>query len=184
MGTRRNFIKNTVAGSIGLGVSTPAFSNIFHSNILGANDHINCAVFGVRSRAKAHIIAINAIENAKVLYNCDVDDTIVEEHNKWCEENIGYIPKVEKDFRKILEDKDVDAVFIATPEHWHAPMAIMAMQAGKHVYIEKPCSHNPYENDLLMAAQKKYGKKVQMGNQQRSARTSIMAIEDIRNVAT
>lgn len=181
MGTRRNFIKNTLAGSVGLGVSTPAFSNIFNSNVLGANDHINCAVFGVRSRAKAHIIAINAIENAKVLYNCDVDDTIIEEHNKWCEENIGYIPKVEKDFRKILEDKDVDAVFIATPEHWHAPMAIMAMQAGKHVYIEKPCSHNPYENDLLMAAQKKYGKKVQMGNQQRSARTSIMAIEDIRN---
>ena len=181
MGTRRNFIKNTVAGSVGLGISTPAFSNIFHPNVLGANDHINCAVIGVRSRAKAHIIAINAIENAKVLYNCDVDDTIIEEHNKWCEENIGYIPKVEKDFRKVLEDKDVDAVFIATPEHWHAPMAIMAMQAGKHVYIEKPCSHNPHENDLLMAAQKKYGRKVQMGNQQRSARTSIMAIEDIRN---
>ena len=71
--------------------------------------------------------------------------------------------------------------FIATPEHWHAPMTIMALQAGKHVFVEKPCSHNPYENELLVAAQKKYGKKVQMGNQQRSAKTSINAINDIRN---
>jgi predicted dehydrogenase len=74
----------------------------------------------------------------------------------------------------------VDAVFIATPEHWHAPMAILAMQAGKHVYVEKPCSHNPHENELLTAAQRKYGKKVQMGNQQRSAITSISAIKDIK----
>jgi predicted dehydrogenase len=151
-----------------------------NARILGANDHINCAVIGVRSRAKAHVRAIHANTNAKILYNCDVDDVIIEAHNIWCQKNIGYVPKVEKDFRKILEDKDVDAVFIATPEHWHAPMAIMAMQAGKHVYIEKPCSHNPHENDLLVAAQNKYGKKVQMGNQQRSALSSIQAIEDIR----
>ncbi len=157
------------------------FPNNKASSILGANDQINCAVIGVRSRAKAHVKAIGADPNAKILYNCDVDDNIIEEHNVWCERNIGYVPKVEKDFRKILEDKEVDAVFIATPEHWHAPMAIMAMQAGKHVYVEKPCSHNPHENELLVAAQKKYGKKVQMGNQQRSAKTSILAIKDIRN---
>ena len=157
------------------------FPNNKASSILGANDQINCAVIGVRSRAKAHVKAIDADPNAKILYNCDVDDNIIEEHNVWCERNIGYVPKVEKDFRKILEDKEVDAVFIATPEHWHAPMAIMAMQAGKHVYVEKPCSHNPHENELLVAAQKKYGKKVQMGNQQRSAKTSILAIKDIRN---
>src|SRR5690606_2545127 len=72
------------------------------------------------------------------------------------------------------------AIFIATPEHWHAPMAIMGLQAGKHVYVEKPCSHNPHENELLVAAQKKYGKQVQMGNQQRSARTSMQAIQEIR----
>ena len=134
----------------------PSWAN---ARILGANDHINCAVIGVRSRAKAHVLAIHQDINAKILYSCDVDDTILEEHNAWCQERIGYVPKVEKDFRKILEDKDVDAIFIATPEHWHAPMAIMGLQAGKHVYVEKPCSHNPYENDLLVAAQKKYGKK-------------------------
>lgn len=181
MTSRRNFIKKTSVGTAAMtlgGLVLPASS---YANILGANDHINCAVIGIRSRGKAHVKAIHSDTNAKILYSCDVDDVILEEHNAWCQENIGYVPKVEKDFRKILEDKNVHAVFIATPEHWHAPMAIMAMQAGKHVYLEKPCSHNPHENVLLVEAQKKYGLKVQMGNQQRSARTSINAIEDIRN---
>ncbi|MGB5555345.1 MAG: Gfo/Idh/MocA family oxidoreductase [Flavobacteriaceae bacterium] len=180
MNTRRNFIKKTTAGTAAITLGGLVLPKFGYANLLGANDQINCAVIGVRSRAKAHVKAIHADPNAKILYSCDVDDLILEEHNQWCQENIGYIPKVAKDFRKILEDKDVDAVFIATPEHWHAPMAIMAMQAGKHVYVEKPCSHNAHENDLLVAAQKKYGKKVQMGNQQRSAKTSIMAIDDIR----
>jgi predicted dehydrogenase len=180
MGTRRDFIKKTTTGTAAVTLGGLAFPSWANARILGANDHINCAVIGVRSRAKAHVLAIHQDPNAKILYNCDVDDKIIEEHNAWCQEHIGYVPKVEKDFRKILEDKDVDAVFIATPEHWHAPMAIMALQAGKHVYVEKPCSHNPHENDLLVAAQKKYGKKVQMGNQQRSAKTSMMAVDDIR----
>ncbi|CAM4281491.1 Gfo/Idh/MocA family protein [Zobellia nedashkovskayae] len=181
MTTRRNFIKKTATGSVALSFSGLILPSMANANILGANDHINCAIIGVRSRAKAHVMAVHEQKNAKIIYSCDVDDTILEEHNLWCQENIGYIPKNEKDFRKVLEDKDVDAVFIATPEHWHAPMAIMALQAGKHVYVEKPCSHNPYENDLLVAAHKKYGKKVQMGNQQRSAKTSIMGVKDIRD---
>jgi predicted dehydrogenase len=181
MTTRRSFIKKTTTGSVALTLGSIAFPSMASANILGANEQINCAIIGVRSRAKAHVMAIHDNPGAKILYSCDVDDNILNDHNKWCQKVIGYVPKVEKDFRKILEDKDVDAVFIATPEHWHAPMAIMALQAGKHVYVEKPCSHNPHENDLLVAAQKKYGKKVQMGNQQRSASTSIMAIKDIRD---
>ena len=177
--TRRNFIKKTSLGTIGL---TSSSSNFFiGKNILGANDRINCAVVGVRSRGKAHAAAINSQNNSKIIFNCDVDDIILEDHNKWCKKNIGYVPKIEKDFRKLIENKDLDAVFIATPEHWHAHMTIMASQAGKHVYIEKPCSHNLYENELLRVAQKKYGTKIQMGNQQRSAITSILAIDEIRN---
>lgn len=177
--TRRNFIKKTSLGTFATATLTPNF--MIGKNILGANDRIHCAIAGVRSRGKAHAAAIHLQENAKIIFNCDVDDTILEENNKWSKENIGYTPKVEKDFRKLVEKKDIDAIFIATPEHWHAPMAIMAMQAGKHVYLEKPCSHNLHENQLLVAAQKKYGLKVQMGNQQRSAITSINAINDIRN---
>ena len=177
--TRRNFIKKTSLGTIGL---TSSSSNFFiGKNILGANDRINCAVVGVRSRGKAHAAAINSQNNSKIIFNCDVDDVIIENHNKWCKKNIGYVPKIEKDFRKLIENKNLDAVFIATPEHWHAHMTIMASQAGKNVYIEKPCSHNLYENELLVVAQKRYGTKIQMGNQQRSAITSILAIDEIRN---
>ncbi|MGI9540593.1 MAG: Gfo/Idh/MocA family protein [Flavobacteriaceae bacterium] len=179
--TRRNFIKKTslCTASVVVGALSPNF--MIGRNILGANDRINCAIAGVRSRGKAHAAAIHLQKNATIIYSCDVDDEIIEEHNAWSKKNLGYIPKVEKDFRKLVENKDIDAIFIASPEHWHAPMAIMAMQAGKHVYLEKPCSHNPHENDLLVAAQKKYGLKVQMGNQQRSAVTTIQAISDIRN---
>ena len=86
---------------------------------------------------------------------------------------MGSAPATEKDFRKILEQKDVDAISIASPDHWHTPMAIAGLQAGKHVYVEKPCSHNPAEGALLVEAQKKYGKVVQMGTQQRSSPHTI-----------
>jgi predicted dehydrogenase len=85
-------------------------------------------------------------------------------------------PKLERDVRRVLEDRHVDAVVIAAPDHWHAPAAIMALAAGKHVYLEKPSSHNPREDELLVAAQQKYGRVVQMGNQQRSAPESIELI--------
>ena len=179
MGTRRNFIKKTTTGSAGLVLGGTLMPSKTFSNILGANERIGVAIIGVRSRAKAHIIGVHNYTNAKILYNCDVDEVIIEEHNAWCQKTIGYVPKVEKDFRKILDDKEVDAIFIATPEHWHTPMTIMALQAGKHVYVEKPCSHNLFENELIVAAQKKYNKVVQMGNQQRSASTSIKAVKEI-----
>ncbi|MGY5851077.1 Gfo/Idh/MocA family protein [Salegentibacter sp. F14] len=177
MTTRRNFIKKTSLG----GAAFTLLPGVGYANIFGANERINVAVVGVHSRAKALIGGINAYSNAKIIYSCDVDSEILKEHSTWCQENIGYIPKEEKDFRKMLEDKDVDAVFIATPDHWHAPMAIMALQAGKHVYVEKPCSHSPYENDVLVAAQKRYGKKVQMGNQTRASSQHKLAVEEIND---
>lgn len=180
MGTRRDFIKKTGLGGTSLALGGVLMPNTGFSNILGANDTLQVAVIGVRSRAKGLIAGIKNYTKAHIKYNCDVDDTILDTHNAWCEKEIGYVPKTEKDFRKILDDKEIDAVFIATPEHWHAPMAILALQAGKHVYVEKPCSHNLRENELLVTAQKKYGKIVQMGNQQRSADTSIKAIKEIR----
>ena len=81
----------------------------------------------------------------------------------------------------MLESKDVDAITIATPEHWHTPMAIMGLQAGKHVYVEKPCSHNPHEGELLVMAQKKYDKLVQMGDQQRSSDFTIKIMKRIKD---
>src|SRR5207253_4636260 len=83
----------------------------------------------------------------------------------------GKSPKGLGDFRKALEDKDVDALVIAAPDHWHTPAALLALQAGKHVYVEKPCGHNPREGELLVEAQRKHRRVVQMGTQQRSARS-------------
>lgn len=181
MTTRRDFLKKTAKGSAGLAVGSLLLPNLGFGNILGANERLNVAVIGVRSRAKSLMQAIAKYSDAKIIFTCDVDDNIIEKNNEWMVKTIGYKAKVEKDFRKILENKDVDAVFIATPEHWHAPMAIAALQAGKHVYVEKPCSHNLFENEMLVAAQKKYNKVVQMGNQQRSAETSKLAIQEIKD---
>lgn len=173
---RRSFIKKSTTVGIG---SALAFG--FPAILKGKpNETINFAVVGVRSRGKAHIEAINELENAKITWFCDVDDVILEENNKWTMDKIGYVPKVEKDFRKLIEKKDIDVITIATPEHWHAPMAIMAMQAGKHVYLEKPCTHNPYENEMLLTVQKNTGMLCQMGNQQRSSVTSGLAIKEIQ----
>lgn len=183
MTSRRNFIKKTSIGGAAVALGSSLYPELLFSRNLRANEQIQVAVIGVRSRAKALVMGITKYSDAKILYSCDVDEAILEEHNQWCLEEIGYVPRNETDFRKILEDKNVDAIFIATPEHWHAPMAIAGLQAGKHVYVEKPCSHNPAENVMLIEAQKKYGKIVQMGNQQRSATTSIKAIEYIRNGA-
>jgi predicted dehydrogenase len=174
MNSRRNFIKG-VGATAGLSLSAASLN-------LGAsssNKTLKAALIGVRSRGKALAEGIFNSKNIELVYNCDVDDEIIQAHNEWCQKSFGKVPKVEKDFRKVLADKDVDVVFIATPEHWHTPMAILAMQAGKHVYVEKPCSHNPHENQLLVAAQKKYNKFVQMGNQQRSAVTSYEGVKVI-----
>ena len=125
MATRRNFIKKT---SLGVVATASLNSNfMIGKNILGANDRIYCAIAGVRSRGKAHAAAINLQKNAKILFSCDVDDIILDEHNKWSKEKIGYVPQVEKDFRKLIENKDIDAVFIASPEHWHTPMSILEL---------------------------------------------------------
>jgi predicted dehydrogenase len=94
---------------------------------------------------------------------------------------LGEAPAKEKDFRKILAQKDVDAISIASPDHWHTPMAIAGLQAGKHVYVEKPCSHDPAEGALLVEAQKKYAKVVQMGTQQRSSPHTIEIVGKIHD---
>jgi len=171
---RKTFIKKTaLAGTMLMGA--PAILKA------GRNEVVNFAVAGIRSRGKALSEAIHLSPNTKITWFCDVDETIIEEHKVWHQEKTGYVPNLERDFRKLIEKPDVDVIAIATPEHWHAPMAILALQAGKHVYIEKPCSHNPHENELLVAAQKKYGLLCQMGNQQRSSFTSKKGIQDIHD---
>src|SRR4029077_16537911 len=116
---------------------------------------------------------------ARISHVCDVDGDILRKFADRVQKEIGEAAAAEKDFRKILERKDVDAITIATPDHWHAPMAISGLQAGKHVYVEKPCRHNPAEGELLLKAQRNSGKLVQMGTQQRSSPHTMEIVQKI-----
>jgi predicted dehydrogenase len=177
--SRREFLDTLAVGAAGLAVSSTAKS---YAQILGANDRLNFAVIGLHSRAYAHLASIKANQkNARIAHVCDVDSNTLQKFAGRVQSSLGYTPATDKDFRKILALKDVDAITIATPDHWHAPMAILGLQAGKHVYVEKPCSHNPAEGALLVEAQKKYGKKVQMGTQRRSSPIYIDVIQKIHD---
>jgi predicted dehydrogenase len=182
--SRRNFIAKTAMGSVGLalGSFTNSLSAKSYSRIIGSNERINLAILGLGRRLSAYYEPIGLKEsNVELVYLCDVmkkqREAAVGKFSKY----INYIPKLENDFRKVFADKQVDAVINATPDHWHTPGSIMGVQAGKHVYVEKPCSHNPREGELLVEAQKKYGKIILMGNQQRSAVESIDIIKQIHN---
>jgi len=177
--TRREFIDTLAVGAAGLAISSTAKS---YGQIMGSNDRLNFAVIGLHSRAEAHLSALKANKSdARIAYVCDVDTNTMKKFAADTEKEMGEAPKTEQDFRNILSLKEIDAIAIATPDHWHAPMAILGLQAGKHVYVEKPCSHNPAEGALLLEAVRKYGKKVQMGTQQRSSPHTIEVIDKIHN---
>jgi len=181
---RRNFLKKAMAGAsgVGLGASALAASARSYSRIIGANDKLNVAIIGLGRRLGAYYEPIGMKEsNVELIYLCDVMKSQREKAADRFSKIIKNKPILENDVRKILDDKNVDAIFNATPDHWHTPGACMAMQAGKHVYVEKPCSHNPWENKIIVDFQKKYNKVVQMGNQQRSSPESIEIINDIHN---
>jgi len=181
---RRSFIKKATVGAVGIGFSSSvnAMSASSYSKIIGANERINLAIQGLGRRYPAYIDPIaNKKNNVRLLYLCDVLKSQREKAAQRFASKINNKPQLENDIRKILEDTDVDAIFMATPDHWHTPGACMAMKAGKHVYLEKPCSHNMHENELVVAAQTKYNKVVQMGNQQRSSAETNELINDIRN---
>lgn len=177
MVTRREFLDSLAAGAAGLTISATAKS---YSRILGSNERLNFAVIGLNGRGYAHLSSLKANKSAACISHvCDVDGNILKKFADSTTQEMGEAPEAVKDFRKILEQKDVDAITIATPDHWHAPMAIAGLQAGKHVYLEKPCSHNPAEGVMLVEAEKKYGKLVQMGTQQRSSAHTIEVVEKI-----
>ena len=178
---RRKFIKTASAGAAAITLGPIGLSAKSYKRIIGANDRIGVAIQGCNRRFGGLLNGLKQSGNVDLLFVCDVDSRRQEKAVGSVKEAMGEKPGAEKDFRKILLQKDVDAVFLATPDHWHAPGAWMSMEAGKHVYVEKPCSHNPREGELLIALQKKYGKVVQMGNQQRSAPESQEIIKEIHN---
>ena len=183
--SRRDFLKKSIGSvaAISVGSTLPALSAKSYANILGANDKIIVSVMGVNSRGNSLAKNFARQLHCEVGHICDVDSRAIEKCVDAIKDRQDRKPEGFVDVRKSLESKDIDALVIAAPDHWHAPATLMALQAGKHVYVEKPCSHNPREGEILVEATKKYGKVVQMGNQRRSWPHVVEGINELKNGA-
>ncbi len=179
--SRRTFIKKSagVAAALTAGGVLPSFSAKSYSSVMGANDRINVAVMGVHSRGLALAKNFARQPDCEVLHISDVDSKSAARCVEAVKEIQGKAPENTPDFRKTLEDKDVEVLVVATPDHWHAPAGILAVKAGKHVYLEKPASHNPREGELLIEASEKYEKLIQLGTQRRSYPNVRTAMEKL-----
>ncbi|MEO6719427.1 MAG: Gfo/Idh/MocA family oxidoreductase [Ferruginibacter sp.] len=163
---RRNFLKSAALATTGLALTNP-FSTLFAFNG-SPNEKVVIGMIGTNGRGEYLSKIFAGIANVEVGYICDVDENVLNRTIGEIEKKTGKKPKGFRDLRKMLEQKDLDAVAIATPDHWHAPAALLAAKAGKEVYLEKPCSHNPAEGEMLVAAAKQYNRLIQMGSQRRS----------------
>jgi predicted dehydrogenase len=170
---RREFLRTT-----GKAVTVGAATLALGGRILGANDRVRVAVCGVRGRGNDHIRGFARVPGTEIVTLCDVDEN-VSNQRLGDMERMGLKAKACVDIRKLLEDKDIDAISIATPNHWHSLMAIWACQAGKDVYVEKPCSHNTFEGRQLVRAVKKYNRICQHGSQSRSNPGMLEAIHHL-----
>ena len=180
MTTRRNFIRNGSVGLIG-GSALFSISPKSYARILGANDTINVAVIGIRGRGGVHISNYAKMKNVRIKYIVDIDENQFKRRLDQVEHISGYRPKTEWDMRRVFDDKDIDAVSVATPNHWHALATVWAAQAGKHVYVEKPAAHNVWEGRQMVEASKRYNVLIQVGFQNRSFETTNRAIRFIRD---
>jgi predicted dehydrogenase len=169
MTARRDFIRNGTLGTSGIVIGGLGLSAKSYGSILGANERVNIGIVGIRSQGQSHITGYSRLKNAQVTALCDVDSNLFDERVKKHFTDKGLAkPKLFTDMRKMYEDKDIDAVSVVTPNHWHALASIWAMQAGKHVSVEKPCCYNFFEGQKLVEAAEKYKVIVQDGAEQRS----------------
>jgi predicted dehydrogenase len=179
--SRRNFLKKASTGAVAysLGGVLPAFSSKSYRNIIGANEKIAVACMGVNSRGLAVGTNFASQKNCEVLHVSDVDTRAADICINAIEKIQQKKPIATPDFRKALEDKNVDVLIVTAPDHWHAPAAMLACSAGKHVYLEKSCSHNPNEGEMLVKAAAKHKRVLQMGNQRRSWPNVAAAIAEL-----
>jgi predicted dehydrogenase len=173
--TRRDFLRKAATLTAGVGTLSSRTIIARPERVIGANDRVRIGVCGLRGRGKDHIDAFSHVPNVEIAALCDVDETIVRKRR----EQVGGNARTFTDVRRLLEDPHIDAISIATPNHWHALMAIWACQAGKDVYVEKPCSHNLWEGRQLVRAAQKYQRIVQHGTQSRSAPAMIEAMAHV-----
>jgi predicted dehydrogenase len=172
--TRREFLQQAGLGAAVWTVGVAAA----HA---GTGDPLVLGVIGPGGMGMNHTRALASRKDVKIAYVCDVDSTRLETAAKEVETRSGAAPKMLKDMRQVFDDRSVDAVFIATPDHWHAPAAVLALDAGKHVYVEKPCCHNLREGRAMVEAVRRSGKLLQVGTQSRSTAVVREAIDRVRS---
>jgi predicted dehydrogenase len=178
LSNRRNFLKQAAAGAA---FATCAISATKASGrILGANDRVRVAIAGIHGRGQSHMWGFAGMKDVEVAYLIDPDSRLFQSRGDAVKKITGKAPTCVQDFRRALDDKTVDAISIVTPNHWHAPMAIFACQAGKDVLVEKPCSHNLVEGRKLVEAARKYDRIVQHCTQRRSDPQWIQLVKDVR----
>jgi predicted dehydrogenase len=176
---RRAFMKESSAASAAAMSGFTVFgSPTARSN---ASDTVNVAVIGIRNRGKDHYKALAKIPNVRITILCDIDRRLLPEAVAEVEKLTGHRPATETEYRKVLDNRNIDAVTTATPNHWHALQTIWACQAGKDVYVEKPVSHTVFEGRKMVEAARKYNRVVQTGTQARSSVPVVKAIEFIRS---
>jgi predicted dehydrogenase len=166
-----------------LGAAGAAPFLLARSGRAAASERVRVAVIGLRNRGTDHARLFAANASAEVVAVCDVDDAMFARPVEAVEKIAGARPRIEKDFRRLLDDRSIDAISIATPDHWHALLTVLACQAGKDVYVEKPASHNVVEGRRMVEAARKYKRIVQLGTQQRSTSSTREAIEHVRSGA-
>jgi hypothetical protein len=183
-GERKNETERATNGVFEKGASGAALTGISFitepQRVFGANDRVRIGVCGLRGQGFGHIEEYARLPNVETVAVCDVDDNIMSGRLADMDRMSLPIPKTYTDVRKLLEDSSIDAISIATPNHWHALMGIWAVQAGKDAYIEKPCCHSLWEGRQLVRATKKYNRIVQHGTNNRSAGAVIEGIQKIR----
>ena len=177
--TRRSFVKQGAV--LGAGLTTLGHVKSLKGQEAPSNK-LKVGIMGL-GRGKGHISAWSQVPGVEIAYVCDVDPARLAEGIKATESRQSSQPKGVTDFRKILDDPEVDILSIAAPNFWHAPATILACKAGKHVYVEKPGSHNAREGELMVAAARKYDRYVQMGNQRRSYPSMIESMAKLRDGA-
>ena len=178
--TRRDFVKRTASTTAAVAVGMGMIGNKAWA---GANDTIRAACVGVRGQGRSHIRSLQALDGVEVVALCDVDENVLADRLKDFETEGWKKPKTYVDIRKLLEDKDIDVVSMATPNHLHALHTIWACQAGKDVYVEKPASHNIWEGRKMVEAARKYNRMVQCGMQIRSSKAIQWAVEYMQSGA-
>lgn len=173
---RRNFLSSSLAGGTAAAFAPVVFGQTQKSQ--SANEQLVVGVMGL-SRGRSLARSFSRRDGVRLQYACDIDDYRAAACAEDIEKDAGYRPETISDFRQMLDDPDLDVLVCAAPNHWHAPATILACKAGKHVYVEKPCSHNPWEGEMMVQAARKYNRCVQMGSQRRSGPTYIEAVQKI-----